>query len=520
MGTGIDFARKNRGLLILCLLLSLFLGGCATRQGQWRSEASADKDDCRRFWLNMEQQLHDHQVVDAGTVRLPSFPYLRTNRFLQGLAAQATTDRERGQVLEEMRLLDLERRLPELRRLPAEVLSSLAPDTMPDGNSLEQLVPRCSARLLAEDGKRPQLWREVEQGLGLDRDYSLWLRGLGLYPLTGLVVNHVAQRAQEEMVDRLREPVTESAPRITLRPAVGIGPVEAAEPRAVLRAARRPPLLTFGRRDPQLIALVERFAPLFSVAGQAPYDRFGRVVKDRHGFAVDGADPVVYYYLSQTFVQSVPALQINYLIWFNERAEPAPWFEQGDLDGLVFRVTLGWHGRPVFVDVAFHCGCYHFVMAADDFVKGPRLDGKAFQPTYAGAMPPASAANRLHFQIGSGWHQLDRVATAEAAVEYATYRLRPYEDLESFRHNGEIVSLFNSAGLVPGSERLERFFLFPMGIPKVGSLRQRGRQPITLVGRAYFDDPFLFDRAFHYRTAPPERSELTAPTPARRRAQE
>lgn len=520
MVMGIDFAWKNRGLLILCLLLPLFLGGCATRQGQWRPEASAGEDDCRRFWLNMEQQLHDHQVVDAATVRLPNFPYLRANRFLQGLAAKAVTDQERHQVLEEMRRLDLQRRLPELRRLPAAVLTGLAPDAMPDGNPLEQLVSQCSARLLAEDGKRPQVWRQVVQGLDLDQDYSLWLRGLGLYPLTGLVVDYVAQRAQEEMVARLREPLTETAPQLTLRPAVAPFSVKAAEPQAVLRAARRPPLLTFDLPDPQLIGLVERFAPLLSMADGAPYDRFGRVVKGRHGFAVDGTDPVVYYYLSQTFVQNMPALQINYLIWFSERAEPAPWFEQGDLDGLIFRVTLGRHGRPVFVDVAFHCGCYHFIMAADDFVKGPRLDGKGFQPTYAGAMPSVSAPKRLHFQISSGWHQLNRVTTAEAAAQQPTYRLLPYEELESFRYNGEMVSLFNSAGRVPGSERLERFFLFPMGIPKVGAMRQRGRQPISLVGRAYFDDPYLFDRAFHYRPAPPVRSDLTAPTPERRRAQE
>jgi hypothetical protein len=41
--------------------------------------------------------------------------------------------------------------------------------------------------------------------------------------------------------------------------------------------------------------------------------------------------------------------------------------------------------------------------------------------------------------------------------------------------------------------------LFPMGVPDVGSMRQRGHQAIRLVGRSYFDDPELFDRNFIFR---------------------
>ncbi len=37
-----------------------------------------------------------------------------------------------------------------------------------------------------------------------------------------------------------------------------------------------------------------------------------------------------------------------------------------------------------------------------------------------------------------------------------------------------------------------------MGIPDVGSMRQRGHHAIKLVGRAYFDDPDLFDLNFEF----------------------
>jgi hypothetical protein len=37
-----------------------------------------------------------------------------------------------------------------------------------------------------------------------------------------------------------------------------------------------------------------------------------------------------------------------------------------------------------------------------------------------------------------------------------------------------------------------------MGIPDVGSMRQRGHHALTLVGRSYFSDPYLLDNNFEY----------------------
>jgi len=53
--------------------------------------------------------------------------------------------------------------------------------------------------------------------------------------------------------------------------------------------------------------------------------------------------------------------------------------------------------------------------------------------------------------------------------------------------------MFNPRGIVSGSERPEPYFFFPMGIPDVGAMRQRGRQPITLIGRAHYDDADYLD---------------------------
>jgi len=57
-------------------------------------------------------------------------------------------------------------------------------------------------------------------------------------------------------------------------------------------------------------------------------------------------------------------------------------------------------------------------------------------------------------------------------------------------------SLYGPDGLVAGSERGERWLLWPMGIASPGAMRQWGRHPTAFVGRRHFDDPYLIDGAF------------------------
>ena len=77
------------------------------------------------------------------------------------------------------------------------------------------------------------------------------------------------------------------------------------------------------------------------------------------------------------------------------------------------------------------------------------------------------------------------------------YSLRPYDELRSLpRAAGVHSSAFGPDGLIAGTERAERFVLWPMGIASPGAMRQWGRQPTALVGRRHFDDPDLLERRF------------------------
>ena len=77
------------------------------------------------------------------------------------------------------------------------------------------------------------------------------------------------------------------------------------------------------------------------------------------------------------------------------------------------------------------------------------------------------------------------------------YTFHPYDELRSMmRLEGGMRSAFGPDGLVPGSERLERFLFWPMGIASAGAMRQWGRHATAFVGRRHFDDADLLERRF------------------------
>jgi len=146
------------------------------------------------------------------------------------------------------------------------------------------------------------------------------------------------------------------------------------------------------------------------------------------------------------------------------------------------------------------CGCYHFFAPQQERVD--RILSKPFQfsplvPQWLPEIPPGES---LGIRINSGWHQVQRLLSLEEPPGSTPYALTPYALLERLPHGDHRrESLFDARGIVKGSERVERLILFSMGIPSVGSMRQRGHHAIELVGRAHFDDPFLFDERFVFK---------------------
>ena len=77
------------------------------------------------------------------------------------------------------------------------------------------------------------------------------------------------------------------------------------------------------------------------------------------------------------------------------------------------------------------------------------------------------------------------------------YTLADYEILKTLPHaSGNRKSMFNRYGIVTGSERLERFILWPTGVISPGAMRQWGKHAVAFVGQRHFDDPFYLDEMF------------------------
>jgi hypothetical protein len=227
----------------------------------------------------------------------------------------------------------------------------------------------------------------------------------------------------------------------------------------------------------------------------------GRLVWSGDCPDVDQGKPTVYYYFSNALLKGKPILQINYVIWYSGRAgKKAPRMEWGHLDGLTLRVSLDEVGKPFMMDIVNDCGCYHLFAPdkkrVDRMITKP-LKSDPFVPQWLPDVPPGQ---RLGVRLNSGWHQVQRLIVTKDFPEPIPYELLPYDILEVLPHeDGRTESIFSSKGIAKCSKRIERFILFSMGIPEIGSMRQRGHHAIELIGRVQFDDPALFDKSFVFK---------------------
>jgi hypothetical protein len=78
---------------------------------------------------------------------------------------------------------------------------------------------------------------------------------------------------------------------------------------------------------------------------------------------------------------------------------------------------------------------------------------------------------------------------AYAFTDYTALQSLPLAD-------GGRKSAFNRYGIIPGTERLERFILWPTGVLSPGAMRQWGRHAVAFVGRRHFDDPFYLNQMY------------------------
>jgi hypothetical protein len=516
-------ASPRRACVSALVLAALLAGGCAGldpyAQPPMREHLARDDDTgrCARLLQAVDHAVDAAGVRDAGTPRVPGFPYLRVDRFTASLAGPAAAIGDTGMDAwrATMAALDRRARAAELANA-GTAWAGVAADARaaragaPGAVSPAVAVEACRDRLAQADDAAAAALRAAAR---VDDDYVDALRVAGLYPLTRLPFAAGIRAWQHETRAVFATPLAALPTAGTLQsyhPALWpLPPLPVAPPEAAVLGVPMPP-------PARLAQWVARHAPALVVDSVDDDDRIGALrwsAGTPPAIEVDTAQPAAYVRVAYTRFGGPVRLQLVYTFWFPSRpAAHALDLLAGRLDGLLWRVTLDDDGRPLVYDSIHPCGCYHLFFPTDAVVARPpprTLDEGLFAPQ---AAPRPAPDERIVLRVAARTHYLQRVGTqaAHRAAAGRAYTLRDADALRRLPHpDGGTRSAYDADGFVPGTQRAERWLFWPMGIASAGQMRQWGRHATAFVGRRHFDDADLLDRIFTLRDA----AAAAAPAP-------
>lgn len=453
------------------LVALLLLAGCARLP-------PVPSDDCAALFAARDAASAATQ--DAQYRRLPGFPGLRSERVLAALGPAARSPEQRRLWLQRLAERDAEASAIELGNLP--------PSQRQSWNSPERQgrLAACRTAQVERLTQNPRAFAEVVAAAQVDDDYRGWARTLGLYPLLKPLYRQLIAGWQSEAA-KAQAPA-DTARWLAYRPLPG---PEDLETRLLEDALGLP------QPNPaQRAALFARHAPWLRIEQLGPADRLGSPVfrqDGRRDFARQA--PQLFQHLGWSRLDGRWHLQLIYQFWFSHRPKPhALDIYGGELDGLLWRVTLDQRGRALLYDAIHPCGCWHafFLPAASPL----RFRQPADQEARLARRLTLDGAGAATLWLSGGEHQVLWVDGRRPSYPAVGYRSGELGSLRQLPHPQGSRSLYGADGLVPGSQRLERWLLWPSGVVSPGAMRQWGRHATAFVGRAQFDDPDLLARYF------------------------
>ncbi|MFT7131967.1 MAG: hypothetical protein ACI81O_000675 [Cyclobacteriaceae bacterium] len=389
----------------------------------------------------------------------------------------------------------------EYRNLPQTPVGiGLAPDFDADLDAIEA----CALQVLA-DAQVLALNQPLALGVvQVPDDYRTWARVLGIYPLSRLIVLPRIQAEQAGAREHFQQQALADTDQ-RYQPAVDVPALSIEAISLHLSQARSNNPLGIPQLDaPTLRAFRAHYAPAWAIGTHSRNDQPGapRWLNERQ-ISVDVAQPTLYFLPSYTRFQGQVLLQLNYFIWFAQRPK-AHWLDLygGELDGLVWRVTLLPDGQVLAYDSIHQCGCYHQFFAVDPGLQARTLTADQEPVLLLNDQIPDARQERVMVQLSDTDHAIVglRVSQAprESVLPATKLVLRDYNELRQLPLGAGQQSLFASNGLIPASRRLERWVLWPMGVASAGAMRQWGRHATAFIGRRHFDDPWLLDGLLEY----------------------
>ena len=520
----------------LLVIGALLIGtGCAThpRATPGPSLASASAlapastsatHQCLQWFDRLDAATAQAGVTDAEFDRIDGFPYLRINRHALALGQEAVTPRQQADWAWRLRALAQQARQTEIANLPATAIAGLLADTAnqtqsaatpalsndDSGQGLLAHAEACGNKLTGADVQAPPRLSTLRAAASVADRYALGLRALGLYPLSRLGVSAGVRRWEADTRARYRANAADGAEHANW-PAFGRS--DAPDPTDLTALLTNLPVDSLG--VPQLShtlkqQLLAAHAPVFLIEQQSPADAPGAVMLGSDGLAVVESDkPTLYQRVSFTRYRGRSLIQLVYTLWFPERPVAGAFdIYAGRLDGVVLRITLDRQGRPVIVDTIHPCGCYHQFFTAQGVTLRDRplsVDARNEWRYLPGATLSPDPGQRLEVAIEAATHYVVGVRYASLTGTHTAggqplNALTPQPERSLTRlnspHGGPSRSLYGSNGLVAGTERSERWILWPMGIASAGAMRQWGHHATAFVGQRHFDDARLMESRF------------------------
>lgn len=448
---------------------------------------------CSYLIDRVDQRVADKQVGDAEAEPLEGFPYLRINRFLVSFKDELEGTAAFDEWVRRLRALDREARRVELQNLDAaDIIFS---------------VDECADMLLATEREHEAFKARLLTAAHPPHHYSDWVRAAGLYPLTHIGVALGFDRWKRDNLPVFAEDAVQWREVETNYTLPASSDLPLSDAATFIDLATQNVLNIPDLSGSVLMRMAEAHAPVFAVEEAGAADRIGRPFwsGDSPAPRTDSNDPAIYVRLAHTRMNGEVLPQLVYTVWFPERPKEGAFdILGGPLDGLVWRVTLDRQGRPLVYDSFHSCGCYHLFFPTDLVERVPVAEDEDLreEPLTPVQAPQLQEGERIVLHIASGSHYLRGLSVTTTWADATPLRVvdehaAPEFGLRSLETEGSVRrSLFAPDGIVAGTERTERFILWPMGISSPGAMRQWGTHATAFVGTRHADDPYLFDKAF------------------------
>ena len=516
-------------LTILITVCGLAMAGCTSIGGGSQASGTPSSDtnvrDCVDHFNRLDAAIDDAGVRDGAEARVPGFPYLRVNRFLASFVTdpgilQPDADTTFQAWMGEMRELDRVSRGVEISNLPAASAATIAGISK---NEMHARTSECAMLMMSADADKANDLAKRKTIIGavnVPDDYSTFKRALGIYPLTKYPFFRGVEGWQHNAALEIQDVLSKTPTKMRITRYVPLTRPSTPQPieniiskfkRADKNALGAATIASFSDADWQ--KLFETYAPIYEIETATDDDRIG-MLQWRTGIetnriqdntpVVNTDRPISYRRVAYTRINGKTFAQLVYSVWFPSRPRRQPLdLLSGSLDSIIWRVTLDEDGTPLIYDSIHACGCYHMFFPTSRMQLKPAPAAHmewAFVPI---AMPAVEATQRVTLRLAAESHYIVGVGVAPGKNSIAenpgiVYEWRDDDELRRLdAGRDQTRSIFQSSGIIAGTERGERFFFWPMGIESAGAMRQWGRHATAFVGVRHFDDADLFDLRFN-----------------------